>query len=542
MLKTLLRYLMREMGKTFLLTSVGLTLMLSLGGGVRNLLKGEGLGTMEVIQVLSFVVPGAFTLSLPVAGLFSAAMTYGRFAADNELNACRAGGINVHKLLAPVVGLSLVIAAVTFWFSNFVIPGYIKDLNEIVGKNAFRIVMNALTTKGAFEFRGNIIHVDRMVNLDTGEQDADGDVRTFAAFGGAFMEMSGDRPKRVASTEAMVAEFESIGEKPRVRAILSNVRGFDLEKNQFYEAAEQPFGPYDIPPVGIDLKPKWMTLGELRRYREHPEAVPRIQEALTHLRAQLRRYLFYVWVGERLQGPDHAFTLGQPGYPWLEVRAEKYAADLDTARPRLKDPHIVEHGDDRTRTITAELGVVSANLTRGQDVPLATITLDGNVVIVDSTDPDKPIRKASLELPMVYIPREVMDQEASYTDAVLLDENKDLGLGKRIESARAGLIADMRRQVLRIDSVLHSRTAFCVSVLVTMMLGACLGIVLRGGHIMTAFGVSFAPALFVIATIAMGRQIALHPHTALAGTLIIWASILLVGALDVLVLYKGVRR
>jgi hypothetical protein len=115
-------------------------------------------------------------------------------------------------------------------------------------------------------------------------------------------------------------------------------------------------------------------------------------------------------------------------------------------------------------------------------------------------------------------------------------------LGERIESARARLIADMRHQVLRIDSVLHSRTAFCASVLVTMMLGACLGIVLRGGHIMTAFGVSFAPALFVIATIAMGRQIALHPHTAVAGTLIIWTSILLVGALDVLVLYKGVRR
>jgi lipopolysaccharide export LptBFGC system permease protein LptF len=542
MLKTLLWYLMREMGKTFLLTSIGLTLMLSLGGGIRNLLKGEGLGTVEVIQVLSFVVPGAFTLSLPVAGLFSAAMTYGRFAADNELNACRAGGINVHKLLAPVVGLSLIIAMVTFWFSNYVIPGYIKDLNEIVGKNVVRIVMNALTTKGAFEFRGNIIHVDRLVGLEANPQDPDADVRKFAAFGGAFMEMSGDRPRRVASTEAMVAEFENVGEQPRVRAVLSNVRGFDLEKNQFYEAAEQPFGPYDIPPVGIDLKPKWMTLGELREYRQHPEEVPRIREGLTHLRAQLRRYLFYVWVGEQLQGPDHAFTLGRPGYPWLEVRAEQYAADHDTARPRLKDPRVIEHSRDRTRTITAELGVVSANLTRGTDVPLATITLDGNVVIVDSTDPDKPIRRSSLELPVLYITREVMDQEAGYSDAVLLDANRDLGLGERIESARARLIADMRQQVLRIDSVLHSRTAFCISVLVTMMLGACLGIVFRGGHIMTAFGVSFAPALFVIATIAMGRQIALQPQTAVAGTLIIWTSILLVGALDVLVLYKGVRR
>ena len=166
---------------TFLLTATGLTLLLSLGGGVNNLLKGEGMGTVEVIQILSFVIPGAFTLSLPVAGLFSAAMIYGRLTADNELNACRAGGVNVHFLLAPVLGLGLIIAVTTFWFSNFVIPGYIKNLNEIVGKNAFRIVMNELRSSGVFEFRGNVIHVDRIDVVEMDEVDSERSAQRFHA-------------------------------------------------------------------------------------------------------------------------------------------------------------------------------------------------------------------------------------------------------------------------------------------------------------------------------------------------------------------------
>jgi lipopolysaccharide export LptBFGC system permease protein LptF len=542
LLKTLQWYLFREMGKTLILTTIGLTLMLSLGGGVRNLLKGEGLGTVEVVQVLSFVVPGAFALSLPVAGLFSAAMAYGRLAADNELNACRAGGINIHLLLVPVLVLSLVIAGVTFWFSSYVIPGYVKDLNLLVGKNAFRIVMRELLTKGTFEFRGNVIHVDRIVPIEAEKEGPDRNQRKFAAVGGAFMELSGEHPKRVATTERMYAEFSGVGSKPRVWATLSNVRGFDLEKNQFYEAAEQPFGPYDIPPVGIELKPKWMTLTELQEYRRNPQLLPRVREDLEVLRSRLRRYLFYVWVGNQLRGPEHVVELGSPGDTRYEIRAEKYAAERETARPRLKNPRIIAHSRDRTRTITAELGIISAPLTRGDEAPWASISLEGNVMIVDSTDPTKPIRKPEMELPGVLLPQEISRREAAFGDADLLDGEHDLGLGERVERARAVLIADMRKVVLRIASVMHSRAAFSISVLVTMMLGACLGIVFRGGHVMTAFGISFAPALFVIATIAMGRQVALNEHTALAGAVIIWGSVLLVGALDVLVLFKGIKR
>ena len=62
-------------------------------------------------------------LTLPIAVLFSATVTYGRLSADNEFVACRSSGINMHVLFLPTVVLSFVSACVTFVLINFVMPG-----------------------------------------------------------------------------------------------------------------------------------------------------------------------------------------------------------------------------------------------------------------------------------------------------------------------------------------------------------------------------------------------------------------------------------
>jgi hypothetical protein len=66
--------------------------------------------------------------------------------------------------------------------------------------------------------------------------------------------------------------------------------------------------------------------------------------------------------------------------------------------------------------------------------------------------------------------------------------------------------------------------------------------VFRGGHVFTAFGISFVPSLFVIVTIIMGRQLAQNASTAALGIAAIWGGILLVGAIDVWTMTRLVRR
>ena len=75
-----------------------------------------------------------------------------------------------------------------------------------------------------------------------------------------------------------------------------------------------------------------------------------------------------------------------------------------------------------------------------------------------------------------------------------------------------------------------------------MILGAALGIIFRGAHVMTAFGISFVPMLVVIVTIVTGKQMAHNAGTDTLGILVIWSGIAAAAALDGWILTRALRR
>ena len=113
MLVTLQGYILREITRTTVLTALGLTAVLSMGGGVLNIVDLGQVTGEQLVRLMGFVVPVAATLSLPVAALFGAAATYGRLSADNEFIACRASGINILRLFLPAGLIAVFCAAVT---------------------------------------------------------------------------------------------------------------------------------------------------------------------------------------------------------------------------------------------------------------------------------------------------------------------------------------------------------------------------------------------------------------------------------------------
>jgi len=52
----------------------------------------------QVGQVLTWFGPAMTTYSFPIAALFATTVVYGRLSADNELTACKAGGISLISL------------------------------------------------------------------------------------------------------------------------------------------------------------------------------------------------------------------------------------------------------------------------------------------------------------------------------------------------------------------------------------------------------------------------------------------------------------
>ena len=96
--------------------------------------------------------------------------------------------------------------------------------------------------------------------------------------------------------------------------------------------------------------------------------------------------------------------------------------------------------------------------------------------------------------------------------------------------------------VRRIVATIHERAALSASALVLVFLGAALGIVFRGAHVLTAFGISFIPALVVILAIVTGRQMAHNAGTHGIGLLVMWSGILAVTALDAWIVVRVLRR
>ena len=99
---TLHAYILRELLKAFGLTVLALTALFTMGGGLYNILKFEGVSATDLFSVLPLMIPVAVTITMPVAAIFAATITYGRLAADNELVACRAVTSLEHRLERPV--------------------------------------------------------------------------------------------------------------------------------------------------------------------------------------------------------------------------------------------------------------------------------------------------------------------------------------------------------------------------------------------------------------------------------------------------------
>lgn len=85
-------------------------------------LMGKGLGAGVITELMFYVSASLIPLALPLAILLSSIMTLGNLAENNELTALKSSGLSLLKIMRPLIGMVLIIATATFFFSNYVIP------------------------------------------------------------------------------------------------------------------------------------------------------------------------------------------------------------------------------------------------------------------------------------------------------------------------------------------------------------------------------------------------------------------------------------
>ncbi|MHC4424328.1 MAG: LptF/LptG family permease, partial [Planctomycetota bacterium] len=150
MVFTLQRYIFREVFKVFVLAAVALTLIMSLGSVLRPV-QEYGVGPRQVGHLMGYFLPITLTFVLPMAALFAAALVYGRFASDNELDACRASGISLLTLIYPGLALAIMVAIANLILSFYVMPAFVHRAQKSLKADAKQILFRNIQRRGYYE-------------------------------------------------------------------------------------------------------------------------------------------------------------------------------------------------------------------------------------------------------------------------------------------------------------------------------------------------------------------------------------------------------
>jgi hypothetical protein len=77
----------------------------------------------------------------------------------------------------------------------------------------------------------------------------------------------------------------------------------------------------------------------------------------------------------------------------------------------------------------------------------------------------------------------------------------------KLKSLQNNLQRKIQRTLAEINAEMHSRLVFGIGCLPLVLIGIGLGIIFKGGHLLTAFGASAVPAAVLIVCIMSGFQL-----------------------------------
>lgn len=164
-MKTLHRYLVGQVIASLLMTVAVFTLVFLLFNLLNDILaflvRGHA-SFLIVLEAMGLLIPFVMVFALPMALLTATLLVFGRFSADQELTAARAGGFSLLSLAWPVLVLSLLFCGICAFVNLDFGPRSRVAYKDLRFKFQAR-VSEVLLPEGVFikEFKDTIIYVGR---------------------------------------------------------------------------------------------------------------------------------------------------------------------------------------------------------------------------------------------------------------------------------------------------------------------------------------------------------------------------------------------
>ncbi|MFH2054555.1 MAG: LptF/LptG family permease [bacterium] len=118
------RYILREHIGPFFFAFFIVTFVLIIDfiPQVVDLIIGKDLSAWTVLKFFVLNLAWMLALSVPMAVLVSTIMAFGRLTSDHEILAIKSSGLNMVRLMLPVIGVACLLGIGLVWFNNNVLP------------------------------------------------------------------------------------------------------------------------------------------------------------------------------------------------------------------------------------------------------------------------------------------------------------------------------------------------------------------------------------------------------------------------------------
>ncbi len=551
MVRTLHLYLARDLARIAVLALGAFTLVMTVFA-VMEPLRKQGLSTEQVISLFGFTLPTMVSLTLPVAALFATTIVYGRFSQENELLAANASGISTLRLLRPALTLGVLISVATLALSNFVTPRMAAMASMAVESNIKEIFYNKLRTQGYLDHGGYIIHA----------QHADPDQNLLL---GVVMVNAKKKDDMELVSAGQARIFFDTNEQGEYFATVHLHDAVAVRPSQRHTrestVIQQSFFPLDSVPLRppMEEEPSWYDWGRLLDMLAHPEQNQSIQRsvnaALRRLShdSMLRELKAAVESGrayDRLKDREYTYLVraGKASVVGYGSHGKLYSADKQRVEVEMRK------GNQAVRTIRADggwvqptwsarpyQGVYEGDASKGKS--MVTLRLEGNVTVEEAGSGPVAARTHRCEEWAVgspEVPQDLVDRALTHQDSMFHPGPDEPAWVKKISEYLLKKLGELKNDLL---AALHVRVAYGVSCFLMVAMGAALGVLFRGGQMITAFTLSVVPAFVVIVMLVMGKQIVRNPDMDTAfGLLAIWGGIGLLALANVVLYWRLVRR
>lgn len=520
MVYTLQRYVFKELFKVFLLSAVALTLMMSLGSLLEPIQK-FGVAPSQVLKLLFCFMPVVLTFVLPVAAIFSSALIYGRFAGDNELDACRASGVSLLTLVYPGLFLGIVVSITTLILSFHVMPSFIQKAERVIKADAKQICFRNIQRKGFYSlpdgrFKIQADHVDMANNQ---------------LLGVVIAEIKNGTFRRTIEAQTANVQITTHKKYNDLEIVATDVYDTNPEGEQVY-FEKLPLSYRFDSLLGDNIRFK--KLNEIKQIQANPLEFYPIQKLVDQAYARM----VVEMLAEEIRG---ALASNLQGKYYRNLRndskhiiftAEDCVISKQDSKIELSGGiTLIEYDLSDNQSISQwQCNSAVIQMERENDTSSFVMTLNDAARKQDTGEVQLRFRPffRGLQLPPSISAKLPEDKLAALKS--LFAKSSDQTMLEKPSPTLIGLISDlekeMRKTVVSIRSEINSRLVFGIGCIALILISIGLGILFKGGHLLFAFGISVIPAAFLLVCMMAGKNMTknLSASGSQAGLAIMWGG------------------